>query len=155
MNSLIKSIVSKDIELYYSSITVNNVNDIYDNQQNLLHIAIAFKNNEVVDDLLTKGINLNLQDKNGQSPLHYAAAHSNEFIANLLVMNGTDINLKDNWGNTPLWTAVFNSKSFYKIVELLVKNGADVKNVNNAGRSPLDFAKQIEDENLIKILEDS
>ena len=40
----------------------------------------------------------------------------------------------------------------FAVIKLLVKYGADALSKNNAMRSPLDFAKQIEDTEMINIL---
>ena len=64
------------------------------------------------------------------------------------------INIIDYYGNNPLWYAVFNANDDYCLVKLLVKYGADALSKNNAMRSPLDFAKQIEDTEMINILTD-
>ena len=52
-----------------------------------------------------------------------------------------------------MWTAVFNCKGkYYDIVELFMKYNPDIHTKNNAGRSPLDFAIQVGNEKLIKML---
>lgn len=48
--------------------------------------------------------------------------------------------------------AVFYANNDYRLVKLLVRYGADALSKNNAMRSPLDFAKQIEDTEMINIL---
>ncbi|WP_123868180.1 ankyrin repeat domain-containing protein [Chryseobacterium lactis] len=62
------------------------------------------------------------------------------------------LRLQDQFGNNAMWTAVFNSDGGYDIVKLLKEYGFDSNSKNNNDRSPLDFAKQIEDEELQKIL---
>ena len=69
-----------------------------------------------------------------------------------LVKNRAKVNVTDCYGNNPLWYAVFNANNDYRLVKLLVKYGADALSKNNAMRSPLDFAKQIEDTEMINIL---
>jgi ankyrin repeat protein len=61
--------------------------------------------------------------------------------------------LEDIYGNQALWTAVFNAKGNYTVVEAFLKFKQDVEHKNKYGKSPLDFAKQITDQFLIKILE--
>lgn len=70
----------------------------------------------------------------------------------MLLQEGAKVNIIDCYGNNPLWYAVFNANDDYCLVKLLVKYGADALSKNNAMRSPLDFAKQIEDTEMINIL---
>lgn len=73
-------------------------------------------------------------------------------IARLLLSKNADINIEDAYGNNPLWTAVFNARGDYRMVELFIQNNANIHHLNKARRSPLDFAKQIDDLHMIKIL---
>jgi ankyrin repeat protein len=56
------------------------------------------------------------------------------------------------YGNNSLWYSVVQPKKNYDLIELLVKNGSNPLNRNNAGRTPVDFAKQISDERVIRLL---
>lgn len=97
-------------------------------------------------------IDIDHQDKMGWTPLHFCAQYNNITIAELLLQEGANVNIIDCYGNNPLWYAVFNANDDYCLVKLLVKYGADALSKNNAMRSPLDFAKQIEDTEMINIL---
>ncbi|MNK23705.1 Ankyrin repeats (3 copies) [compost metagenome] len=150
-----KIIADKDLQSYYSFINEVDINQLNDSSQNLLHIAIANENNEVAQDLIKRGININAQDFKGQTPLHFAAAYNNFFVAKNLVENGAEVNVRDVYGNTPLWTAVFNGQriKYYDVVILLVDSKADVNNTNDVNKTPLDIAKQLGYQDLIEILE--
>lgn len=137
-----------DILRSLNSIDINILND---DKENLLHEAIAH-NSKCATILLERGINIDQQTRDGATPLHYAADLQQFDLAKKIIEKGCQINLLDKHGNNPLWYAVFGAKGKYKLVDLLVKNGADPLSKNKAGRSPLDFAKQIKDEELIKIL---
>ena len=102
--------------------------------------------------LVKKKINVNHQDGKGLSPLHYCAQYCNIRIAKLLLKNNANVNISDSYGNNPLWTAVFSARGNYQMVKLFVKYGADAYNKNKASRSPIDFAEQIEDSDMVKIL---
>ena len=106
--------------------------------------------------LISRGINLNLQDKpSGATALHYCAVYNRFEIANLILKAGGRLDIADNHGNQPLWTAVFNVKGKSErlpLIRLFLENGADKNHKNFAGRSPYDFAKQIRDSNLIFLL---
>lgn len=152
MNDLFQLIRLKEnqnLRVLFSSIDINILNE---NSQNLLHEAIAFSNDEILEDLIKYGIQLNQQDYNGQTPLHYAAAHSNLVAVKMLLSNGSDTNICDNYGNTPLWTATFNARGKYDIVRLIRAAGGNPENKNKHGKSAVDFAVQINDKQLENIL---
>lgn len=120
--------------------------------QNLLFEAVVNDRIRICEDLISREINLNWQDKRGQTVLHYAALHSKVRIAELIIANGGNVNISDDYGNNALWTAVFNARGKYSIVELYCRAGGDVNHKNNSARSPVDFATQINDQLLLKIL---
>ena len=120
--------------------------------RNLLQEAIVSCENAIAIDLVNKGIDIDHQDIMGWTPLHFCAQYNNITIAELLLQEGANVNIIDCYGNNPLWYAVFNANDDYCLVKLLVKYGADALSKNNAMRSPLDFAKQIEDTEMINIL---
>ena len=137
---------------YYSVINKFDINLLNEQNQNLLHEAIASKSNEIAFDLISKEINVNQKDDKGQTPLQYAAAHNQINLARQIINAGADVNIRDNFGNNALWTAVFNAHGSYELVKLILEKKGDAFTKNNAGRSPLDFANQINDKNLIDLL---
>lgn len=138
-------------EVFIKALDLVDINILTEDKKNMLHVAIAH-NPECATILLERGINIDQQTRDGDTPLHYAADLQQFDSAKKIIEKGCQINLLDKHGNNPLWYAVFGAKGKYKLVELLVKNGADPLSKNKAGRSPLDFAQQIKDEELIKIL---
>lgn len=143
--------LKENVELI-SQLNVVDINLININKQNMLHEAIAYSNNEILPILVTKKIQLNQQDINGKTPVFYAVEHKNIIALKLLINTGADIDLVDNFGNNPLWRSVFDARGNYGIVTILREAGANTYNVNHHGKSPLDFAKQIGDITLEKIL---
>ena len=139
---------------YQESIKSVDVNCRNEYGQNLLQEAISSNRDDIAVDLVDRGIDVNHQDCQGLTPLHFCAQYLNIRVAVLLLNNKADVNATDTYGNNPLWTAVFNAGDDYRMVELLVRHGADALHKNNANRSPLDFARQIEDADMIKILLD-
>lgn len=65
-----------------------------------------------------------------------------------------NINYSNAYGRNLLQEAIVSCENTIAVdlVKLLVKYGADALSKNNAMRSPLDFAKQIEDTEMINIL---
>ena len=103
--------------------------------------------------LLSKSANINHQDRNGWSALYSAVQAKHLDVVLYLLDAGASIDLKDNYGNTPLWRATFDARGQYDFVKLLVAKGANPNSKNNADRSPVDFALQIKDAELLKILQ--
>lgn len=133
---------------------LSNINITNEVGQNLLHMAAAYQNLDAAAELIRLGINVNAQDSSGQTPLHYAAAHQDTDVADVILLNGGDFGIVDEHGNTPLWTAVFNARGKYAVVESLLRSGASqvANRINKNGRSPIDFAKQIADSHLVKLI---
>jgi len=141
------------MEEYNTEIRHVDIDIVNSYDQNLLQEAIAYKREAISYDLINRGINLNHLDEQGRTALHYCAVYHAFDVAKAILDKGCDVNIRDQNGNNALWVAVFNARGVYDIVELFVKHGADITNKNNAGRTPLDFAKQIEDNDLVKTLQ--
>lgn len=137
-------------ELPWGHTDVNSCDSDYN--RSILHEAVVGRADSIACDLIDRGIDLNLQDKNGQTALHFCAQYNCYEIAKTMLAKGEEINLVDKWGNNPLWTAVFNARGEYRMVKLFVDYNADIHNKNKAKRSPLDFATQIGDDDMVKIL---
>ena len=122
--------------------------------ENLLHVAIAYSNDDAVLELIQRGIDVDAQDQAGMTPLHFAAAHSNTIAVQAILDHSGDFEVVDKHGNTPLWTAVFNAKGKYKIVEILIEHGAArvAHRKNKHERSPIDLATQFGDSALLQLI---
>ena len=72
----------------------------------------------------------------------------------MLLQKGADLSITDQFGGQPLWYAVFYVKppEDISLVKTYLKYGAD-PNYKNNRKSALDFAKQIEYQPLIEVLE--
>jgi uncharacterized protein len=129
-----------------------DINCRNENGSSLLQYAISTKHEELAEEISKRAINLNIQDNKGQTCLHYLGVYPNMKLAKVILQNGANVNLRDSYGNIPLWTAVFYAKGKYDYVDLLMQYKSNPLSVNKAGRSPLDFANQIKDIDLVKIL---
>ncbi|KAL7022581.1 hypothetical protein ACKWTF_012298 [Chironomus riparius] len=131
-----------------------------------LHLAIAYSNNELVNDLIDAGADVNQraigrfflprdqQSNNpakqtdyeglayfGEYPLAWAACVNNESVYNLLLEIGSDPDAQDSFGNTILHMVVVNDKLemfgyALRHPKVPAKNGI----VNKAGLTPLTLA---------------
>jgi ankyrin repeat protein len=137
---------------FLSAVGNMDINQVNESGQNLLHEAVTYNNVFAGEEVLRRHIDVNHKDSHGQTPLHYAALHQTLDLASLIIESGGNPNELDEHGNGPLWVAVFNARGKYGLVELLVKHGADPVHKNKHGRSPSDFARQIQDSTLVRLL---
>src|SRR5690606_20745120 len=59
--------------------------------ESLLHIAVKNGHLYMVELLLGKGADVNIQDESENTPLHYAASNGSKDIVALLIKNGADV----------------------------------------------------------------
>jgi len=88
-----------------------------------------------VIELLKKGIDANLKDKDGLTPLHASAAYGQVKIIQYLIESGAMPNAKDKYLQTPLHSACWQTQTL--AAQALIKAGADVNALDRWGRSPL------------------
>jgi ankyrin repeat protein len=101
--------------------------------------------------LLKYGADLNAEAW-GCTPLHLAAAHGAADEADELIHAGARINARESrFGKTPLFLAV--DRGDRATVVLLLRRGASRDIGDRAGRTPLVRAKQLEREDLVRVLE--
>ena len=99
-----------------------------------------------VQDLITKGADVQANDDDGGTALHCAAMWGTERhneAAQLLITNGADVNAKNNEGETPplrLHLAAMGGRK--ETAQLLFTNGADVTAKDDDGKTPLDYAEK-------------
>ena len=123
-----------------SAISINAVDD---NNRNCLFYAIDHGNENIVDLLLEKNIQIKIRDQVGDTPLHLAVQHSSnayQLTASLLKQaDGKDlINEAATDGMKPILLAA-NAKQA-EVIYLLMKNGADLTAVDNEHHTALHLA---------------
>jgi uncharacterized protein len=102
-----------------------------------LMLAILKGQQEVVDQLLKKGADVN---KTGWTPLHYAASSGQVTMIGQLLENNAYIDAESPNGTTPLMMAAMYGST--AAVKLLLDEGADPQLKNQQGLSALDFAQR-------------
>jgi ankyrin repeat protein len=119
--------------------------------ESLLHVAIAYKNSEVFDELLRRGCDVTSVNKRGESPLHYAAAHKQVQMGEKLIERGASLGLGDSLNITPMSVAVLSSLGRdYGFVEMLAKHGGGrflgIKNiVGNSAQDIVDTDPRLQE----------
>ncbi|AUD40125.1 ankyrin repeat family protein [Flamingopox virus FGPVKD09] len=79
---------------------------------------------QIMDILLSKGIDPNIKDDLGNTALHYACDYRNGLnMVRYLIKNGADINIENDYGTTPLACAVNTCN--IELVSILLDSGAN------------------------------
>jgi ankyrin repeat protein len=115
-----------------------NPNGISKYNRALLHTAAWKENLSLIELLIKKGANINIQDNDRETPLHKAESRS---AAELLLKNGANPNARNKNGGTPLhsmWTLDL------EVVEVLLKYGAKPNIADFWGKTPLHYLRNSE-----------
>lgn len=104
----------------------------------LLHNAARLGNIAQAQGLISRGVDIDTQDKKGLSSLHLAAMYGQNSFAQLLIQHEADIELVSTIGTTPIHVAAqFGNIG---IIRLLLMSGAPINVKDNNGCTPLDWA---------------
>ncbi|WP_265030421.1 ankyrin repeat domain-containing protein [Wolbachia endosymbiont (group B) of Athalia cordata] len=101
----------------------------------------------IVEILIEKGANINIQDNEGKTPLHLAVSNSSlgaegiAIVVETLIGRDAKVDIQDNEGKTPLHLAVSNSDlpNIFAALSLIIR-GANVNIQDHEGRTPLHLA---------------
>jgi len=141
--------------------------------------ASSFNNKEIVEELLKYKADINLKNKNGETALFRAstlsfqidqlhnqdenanapaslpkdAAEKHAEITKLLIQHGAHVNETNNENKTPLLWAV-SLPGHAPIVKVLLDAGADIHHKNNKGRDAFDIAKDVNDPEVLRLLQE-
>lgn len=129
-----------------------NIRDMFGST--LLHSAIAYDNASIGLVLIQKGIDVNAKTKKGLTPLHFCAIYQNMELTRAILENGGDPSIADKHGNTPLLDAVSEPKGTHEFLRLLADfcDPDLAVQKNNYGNSPISLAKEMGDDEAVKII---
>ena len=132
------------MDLINSGADVNYVSR--DEGKTPLHLASEIRYlADVVNELITKGANVNALTVNGETPLYIASRSNNIDIVKTLLNNNADVNIATNKGSTPI-KAAYNSM-YFELVDFLLKNGAIAdKETMEKIRTQIDYANKKKEE---------
>lgn len=123
-------------QILQSRQTDDDINRQYHSGRTRLHDSVIKGSVQEVEDLLSLGAAINIQDSQGDQPLHYAASRGLEGILRLLIKRGADINTKGRTGMTPLHMSL----RFPKIFKALLQVDSLVSAQDDQGDTPLHLA---------------
>ena len=111
----------------------DGINEVDDQGRGPLYYACARGDADLITQLVAKGAQLDVQDKDGDTPLIVLLRNTFEVTpqAQVLVSHGANLNLQNNIGRTALMEAVLRSpgvldfKSETGLVKVLLDAGAD------------------------------
>ncbi len=92
----------------------------------------------VLERLIRRGADVNLQDQSGRSPLIAAVLMNRIDSAGLLLAAGADVNRPDRHGATALFYAA--DAGFFELARLLLERGANRDLANDSGTTPMQIA---------------
>ncbi|KAK8860719.1 hypothetical protein M9Y10_012384 [Tritrichomonas musculus] len=143
---LFKAIESGSLECVRLLLSAGSDIQFKDNKT-AIEYAIECHQKEIVEFFIDEGVDLNETDKNNEGPIFYAVRSKDPDMVNLLASNGSSVNVINSSNMSPLYVAIGIKQK--EIVELLLQYQADP---NNTGLPCLRLAKQMKDDQLIKIL---
>ncbi|XP_075705064.1 NF-kappa-B inhibitor epsilon [Rhinoderma darwinii] len=140
------------LSLYLISLVPKDVLDIQnDLYQSALHLAVYLAQVEVVEALLQKDINMELQDRKGDTALHLACEKEHLDCAKILLRGprGPQNLQLQNWkGLSCLHVATLKRNP--ALVSLLLESGADINSQEGtSGKTPLHLAVEMLDRSLL------
>ena len=112
--------------------------------------AAKIGNIEVVKLLLTKNVDVNIQNEEGQTTLMEASQNGHTQIVELLLKKNADVNIQNKKGVTALMLASQNGHA--QVIKLLLKENADVNIQIEDGRTGLVLASQNGHTQIVELL---
>lgn len=89
-------------------------------------VAVRFENISVLEDLMTRGMNIDVQNGNGDTALHLAISYGCPAALAFLLEKGANVEIKNRSGHTPLIEAIKVNRE--DMVCALLARNADIEN---------------------------
>ena len=123
---------------------------------NALQAAASGGNEDIINFLIDRGMNINTQTPEGWTPLFIAARDGQAEAALLLIYREADLNAQTNDGATALIMTLTQpfptQKARMELLAYLVRRGADPNLADHAGLSPLYYAMVTEQPSAVEFL---
>lgn len=118
--------------------------------KSLLHYAVIGNAFETIEELLRRGINVNLVDNLGETAFFDTARKAKLEIAKLLIINKINLNIKNNLGELAIHVA--SAKGDRRFIQLLIENDSKLTETTNEGLYPVHYAVLNSQIDIIKYL---
>lgn len=105
---------------------------------------------DLCKELIARGVNLNVKNKQGFSPIHVFAQEGHDELITLAVNNAAYVNRKNMRGETPLYFASRADKE--SSVRVLISLGGEVNTLTSHNDSPMHWAARNGNAALSRIL---
>ena len=139
--NLIKFFVGKGCNLF----------KVDDDQENVLFYALRNEYSlEIIQYLVTSGVNINTTNKHEVSPLALSLKYTNISTVSFLISKSSNLNIVDNNGDT-LFHYIYEPNSLQK-AQLLFERGLNIHSENNKGETPIDKAYSIGNFDVVNFL---
>jgi ankyrin repeat protein len=127
----------------YSQDKIQNIKTLKNNHtlEQKLFLAVKDNNIDKVEDIISSGVDINYQNKDGQTALFIAASNNYYFIVSLLIKNSINIHIKDYMGYEAYWYAYKNNS--IESLDLIMQSN---KKKTNTSDSLEDFIKNFKKE---------
>jgi hypothetical protein len=140
MSELMKALEKRDKAAFKSMLSYAQTNIIEDNISPLMY-ASYWGLLDIIEALLSRGADIDMENDLGKSALHFAAIGNKAPVVAYLCSNGAKVDKQDNDGNTALHRACdWGSQQASKE---LIKFGADTTLQNHLNATPLQYAADI------------
>ncbi len=124
-------------------------------KKNALIKAVTFGANDITEQLITKGADIQSEDDSGNTPLHLAVKSGNISLVDLLLSKGAKVNAVNKYGETPLIMTANKykcSKNSKTIFEKLLNQEAEINMVSNDDQTALTLSSRRKDTHIFKEL---
>lgn len=105
-----------------------------------LHHRTLHWQDELIEDLLNAGANIEAKDHDLRTPLHWACSSPYPQAARWLLLHDADFEARDRTGATPLHIAAKACYQTERAMAMLIQKGADVQSADYSGATPLHLA---------------
>lgn len=135
---------------------ISNINYVGYNNRSYLHLSLQNKYYEIFDDLLQRGIDVNIQDDAGNTSAVYAASGKQWECVYKILDHHPDVDVQNRKGETLLikvleYAGKFYMDDRYKLLKRLVDMGADPLIPNICGLTSMRLAELQGDEKAVEI----